>query len=197
MNSISKRQNIFICEICEKVLTRKHDLYRHIQSVHQKERPYSCKICGKSFASKSYIKVHHRRLHNQECFLFEDEINVLFPLDENTIYYLGNNKDFWKFFVPKDPDYVLIYAALYGYIDLVNHIFTLKEIKLDLLYQGLAHSTFSGHLEISKIFLNKILNYETNIQKLHKIIVHNAMEGKHIEIIEPLLDVVKHFYYLI
>ncbi|KAK9708718.1 hypothetical protein K7432_009477 [Basidiobolus ranarum] len=48
----------FCCTLCTKAFGRKHDLSRHLATVHNGERPFSCESCNKSFSRKDGLHRH-------------------------------------------------------------------------------------------------------------------------------------------
>ena len=58
----SKQEVRYNCDKCEKSFTRKSDLTRHIQSVHDKIR-YNCNQCAKSFSERGTLKRHIKSAH--------------------------------------------------------------------------------------------------------------------------------------
>ena len=58
----SKQEGGYNCDKCEKSFTRKSDLTRHIQSVHDKIR-YNCNQCAKSFSERGTLKRHIKSAH--------------------------------------------------------------------------------------------------------------------------------------
>ncbi|XP_071532705.1 uncharacterized protein [Panulirus ornatus] len=57
----------FLCEICNKVLTDKRNLVIHMKS-HMGETKTTCEICGKQFNRKSYLWTHMRVHTNQRPY---------------------------------------------------------------------------------------------------------------------------------
>jgi uncharacterized Zn-finger protein len=51
------------CPICEKVISRKYDLAKHMR-VHTGDKPYTCDLCGAVFSSSSNLTSHYRSLHS-------------------------------------------------------------------------------------------------------------------------------------
>ena len=60
----SKQEGRYNCDKCEKSFTRKSDLTRHIQSVHDKIR-YNCNQCNKSFSEKGTLQKHIKSAHEK------------------------------------------------------------------------------------------------------------------------------------
>lgn len=61
----SKSQKLSRCVTCQKVFRDKHDLTRHVETVHQKLRPYYCNDCEKTFKEKSALNRHYDKAHCQ------------------------------------------------------------------------------------------------------------------------------------
>ncbi|KAK8397977.1 hypothetical protein O3P69_003701 [Scylla paramamosain] len=57
----------FLCEICDKVLTDKKNVIIHMKS-HMGETKAKCKVCGKEFNRKSYLWTHMRTHTNQRPY---------------------------------------------------------------------------------------------------------------------------------
>ncbi|PRD23578.1 UNVERIFIED_CONTAM: zinc finger protein [Trichonephila clavipes] len=55
---------LFVCEICNKVFSRRYDVTKH-QLFHTTENRYICEICKKAFSGKSDLK-KHARFHTNE-----------------------------------------------------------------------------------------------------------------------------------
>ncbi|KAI8377783.1 uncharacterized protein BYT42DRAFT_496899 [Radiomyces spectabilis] len=49
----------FICHLCDRPFSRKHDLHRHVR-VHTGAKPYQCPCCQKSFGRTDALKRHLR-----------------------------------------------------------------------------------------------------------------------------------------
>ena len=56
----------FNCHLCKSVFKGKHDLKRHINSIHHKKKPYMCAKCLVNFSRKSYCKSHLKQVHGEE-----------------------------------------------------------------------------------------------------------------------------------
>jgi hypothetical protein len=56
----------FDCHICEKKFSRKDEIKRHTDSVHEKKKPHQCLICDKQFARKSDVKRHTDSVHEEK-----------------------------------------------------------------------------------------------------------------------------------
>ena len=54
----------FVCNICSKAFTLKHNLTRHIASAHNNKK-YECTLCEKSFLRKDYLRDHRLSVHNK------------------------------------------------------------------------------------------------------------------------------------
>ena len=55
----------FVCNICSKAFTLKHNLTRHIASAHNNNKKYECMLCEKSFLRKDYLRDHRLSVHNK------------------------------------------------------------------------------------------------------------------------------------
>lgn len=53
----------FPCGICKSRFTRRYDLNKHQQIVHEKIRPFVCDVCGSCFGQKHHLVRHKRALH--------------------------------------------------------------------------------------------------------------------------------------
>ena len=76
------------CSICEKVLSDKKALKKHIKFVHQKIKSYECSICCKRFVSITLTERHkkqvHERIKNFECSLCHKK----FPQAQNLEWHM-------------------------------------------------------------------------------------------------------------
>ena len=59
---------------CEKILSSKYNLKRHVESCHQGFRPYECKICFTRFSSKQNKRDHKRMKHPPSDILIPEKI---------------------------------------------------------------------------------------------------------------------------
>ena len=50
----------FVCEICQKKFTYKHNKTTHIKRVHYPDK-YKCLVCGKEYSEKNYLSLHSCR----------------------------------------------------------------------------------------------------------------------------------------
>ncbi|KAI8927763.1 hypothetical protein BC831DRAFT_388432, partial [Entophlyctis helioformis] len=48
----------FSCSFCQATFVRKHDLQRHVRSLHSSDRPHVCPHCQVSFARADGLKRH-------------------------------------------------------------------------------------------------------------------------------------------
>ena len=61
---ISNRAKEFICDLCDKVFSKKNNLFIH-RKIHTGEKLFSCDICNNSFITKQNLS-RHRRTHTGE-----------------------------------------------------------------------------------------------------------------------------------
>lgn len=61
-----KRKLCFPCEKCGKMFRWKHDMKRHIKTVHLGIKQYKCNICDKKFIDKSALSLHVLSTHKQD-----------------------------------------------------------------------------------------------------------------------------------
>ena len=54
----------FKCDVCDKVLTTKSNLFKHNRSVHEKIS-FICSLCNKSFSRKDAMKRHKKAVHER------------------------------------------------------------------------------------------------------------------------------------
>jgi len=66
------QRETYACDQCHVVLSTKHTLKAHQDTVHRKLRPFSC-FCGQSFGQKSSLNKHVQAIHEQ-LKLFECDI---------------------------------------------------------------------------------------------------------------------------
>ncbi|XP_065226140.1 zinc finger protein 235-like [Planococcus citri] len=59
---VSNRRQSAVCDICNKYLSRRRDLKRHML-IHEGLKPFKCTECDKSFRSKSNMYQHTRLYH--------------------------------------------------------------------------------------------------------------------------------------
>ncbi|KAI8988138.1 hypothetical protein BDF20DRAFT_790357, partial [Mycotypha africana] len=52
------RAKSFSCHLCDKTFDRKHDLSRHISTVHNGERAFACAECSSTFSRKDALARH-------------------------------------------------------------------------------------------------------------------------------------------
>jgi uncharacterized Zn-finger protein len=51
------------CKICEKILSNKSNLRKHIKEVHEKLKPFECLHCKKGFGVKQHLTYHLYSVH--------------------------------------------------------------------------------------------------------------------------------------
>lgn len=54
----------FVCSTCDQTFGFKHNLKRHIQLVHNKDRNFDCKQCDKRYSRKDRLLFHIASVHN-------------------------------------------------------------------------------------------------------------------------------------
>ena len=59
---------MFSCPVCNKGLTRKASIKRHILTVHDKQRPYKCDVCDRKLSTASSLKRHKKVKHGDKLF---------------------------------------------------------------------------------------------------------------------------------
>eukprot|EP00184_Porphyridium_aerugineum_P007375 CAMPEP_0184706950 /NCGR_PEP_ID=MMETSP0313-20130426/37020_1 /TAXON_ID=2792 /ORGANISM="Porphyridium aerugineum, Strain SAG 1380-2" /LENGTH=596 /DNA_ID=CAMNT_0027168519 /DNA_START=50 /DNA_END=1840 /DNA_ORIENTATION=- len=59
------------CKFCTggKIFSRKHDLKRHIKTIHMLERDFACALCPKTFKRKSHLEYHIKGIHEKAISL--------------------------------------------------------------------------------------------------------------------------------
>ncbi|KAJ3416747.1 hypothetical protein HDV05_000121 [Chytridiales sp. JEL 0842] len=58
-----------VCEFCNAGFARKHDLRRHMRTLHSTERPFKCDRCQQSFNTEEHLKRHRTAEDQQEMLL--------------------------------------------------------------------------------------------------------------------------------
>ena len=66
VSQISDKNNKVQCPLCEKILTNKQILERHISSVHENLHPFTCTHCDMTFKTKPCLKNHFLSVHFQK-----------------------------------------------------------------------------------------------------------------------------------
>jgi hypothetical protein len=81
-------QQLFNCNVCEKQLSRKSNLKRHIFDFHVKQERFQCKSCPKSYATigclKSHIRYCHEKLSSHECAICQKSFSRKMSLNRHT-----------------------------------------------------------------------------------------------------------------
>ncbi|RKO89469.1 hypothetical protein BDK51DRAFT_27934 [Blyttiomyces helicus] len=57
-------ERTFECEACSATFRRKHDLLRHIRSLHVVDKPHQCEACDRSYARADGLR-RHREVHHR------------------------------------------------------------------------------------------------------------------------------------
>jgi hypothetical protein len=56
------------CKFCpSRYFNRKHDLKRHIKSIHLREAEYQCHLCGNEYTRKSHLEAHIVSVHEKKA----------------------------------------------------------------------------------------------------------------------------------
>ena len=58
----------FPCESCGKIFSRKRDLKRHTELIHEGSINFQCRFCGKNYTRKSDLKRHTDAVHEGENY---------------------------------------------------------------------------------------------------------------------------------
>ncbi|KAJ3098925.1 Metallothionein expression activator [Phlyctochytrium bullatum] len=56
-----------VCEICRAAFARKHDLSRHMRTLHNKKRPFACATCDQRFSRADQLIRHMLAEHGASC----------------------------------------------------------------------------------------------------------------------------------
>jgi uncharacterized Zn-finger protein len=59
----------FRCDTCDATFDRKHNLTRHIRTIHTHYRPHVCRFCPAAFARTDALKRHMSYKHNMDTSL--------------------------------------------------------------------------------------------------------------------------------
>ena len=86
--------NIFItrnkCSICDKKFSRKAELKRHTDAVHEGKKPHKCSICDKSCSLKAELKAHIESIHEKKkpykCLICTKKVEWSSAKDVEKIY---------------------------------------------------------------------------------------------------------------
>ena len=62
--------NLFKCESCNDTFSQKHDIKKHILSLHVEKKPYNC-VCNEKFFDKISMKQHFVEVHDKAGFSFK------------------------------------------------------------------------------------------------------------------------------
>ncbi|KAJ8906454.1 hypothetical protein NDN08_002947 [Rhodosorus marinus] len=54
----------YMCPICSRSFSHRHNMKRHVDMVHRNRRPHSCEFCDKMFMTNSCVKRHISRKHS-------------------------------------------------------------------------------------------------------------------------------------
>ena len=55
----------YVCDVCEKVFSRRGDLLKHVKADHDKIKPFVCNECERKFSESGTLK-RHMRTHTKE-----------------------------------------------------------------------------------------------------------------------------------
>ena len=53
------------CVLCKQVFTRRNNLQRHVQAVHEGKKNEACEVCGRKFAQRYHLQDHMRVVHGE------------------------------------------------------------------------------------------------------------------------------------
>ena len=66
LSKISNKCGPIKCEYCNKTVSSKGNLKRHIEDVHKGQKRYECELCSKSFSQKCNLKTHILKYHKEK-----------------------------------------------------------------------------------------------------------------------------------
>ena len=69
------KQDRFKCQLCEKDLSSKKELARHVKIIHKHEK-IKCSKCEENFDSRSSMAWHHTKVHFGKRFHCDTVIRV-------------------------------------------------------------------------------------------------------------------------
>ena len=73
---IALEKNVFSCQLCNALFSRKENLNMHIKRDHGKKK-FQCLLCKENFISHSNLKIHIKGVHEGKtllkCFICEKE----------------------------------------------------------------------------------------------------------------------------
>ena len=65
-DSTNEKERLFKCGICDKYLSEKGKLNKHIASIHEKKKPFKCDTCNYTCAQKSHLNSHVASVHERK-----------------------------------------------------------------------------------------------------------------------------------
>ncbi|XP_052815838.1 zinc finger protein 62 homolog isoform X1 [Mya arenaria] len=87
MSSGKKRRGfsetqILTCDYCNKKVTGKWSLQKHIERLHLKIRKYACDVCPEKYFDVTVLKKHKAKIHSIQCTKCGEEVNETEPWQE-------------------------------------------------------------------------------------------------------------------
>ena len=68
LSNITNKSGPIKCAYCNKTVSSKGNLKRHIEGVHKGQQKYKCELCNKSFSQKCNLKTHKLKYHKEKPF---------------------------------------------------------------------------------------------------------------------------------
>eukprot|EP00184_Porphyridium_aerugineum_P007365 CAMPEP_0184706852 /NCGR_PEP_ID=MMETSP0313-20130426/36975_1 /TAXON_ID=2792 /ORGANISM="Porphyridium aerugineum, Strain SAG 1380-2" /LENGTH=780 /DNA_ID=CAMNT_0027168419 /DNA_START=711 /DNA_END=3053 /DNA_ORIENTATION=- len=69
------------CKICSQPFSRKHDLKRHIKTIHLRERSFKCNSCESKFKRRQHLESHVKTVHEKSSSFVCDRCGKVFTAD--------------------------------------------------------------------------------------------------------------------